>query len=154
MHLNLFRHENEMGNLSSCSQSWRMNFTNTQASDYNLLKRRKVQSPQHRLWEWLNSPPKGGTAVLIAWISTFLVVSCPYKCMIFNHLKIKMLNLTSLWLLLILRLSHHPFSCTLAIFQWTRCMCYRLMITSFVLFFPPSGLWNRSQLLSFPESEG
>ena len=123
-----------MGNLSSCLQSWRMNFTNTQASDYDLLKRRKVQSPQHRLWEWLNSPPKGGTAVLIAWISTFLVVSCPYKCMIFNHLKIKMLNLTSLWFLLILWLSYQSFSCPLAISQCTRCIGLRLMIKSF--FFP------------------
>ena len=41
-----------------------------------------------------------------------------------------MFSLTSLWLLLILRLSHHPFSCTLTILQWTRYMGYRLMITS------------------------
>ena len=39
-----------------------------------------------------------------------------------TSLKVKMFNLKSLWLLLILRLSCHPFSRPLATLQWTRCM--------------------------------
>ena len=47
-----------------------------------------------------------------------------------SSLKVKMFNLTSLWLLLILGLSHHPFSCPLNILPWTRCMGSRWMITN------------------------
>ena len=36
----------------------------------------------------------------------------------------------NIFTLLILRLSHHPFSCPLAILQWNKCMKQRLMITS------------------------
>ena len=48
-------------------------------------------------------------------------------------LKVKIFSWTSLWLLLTLGLSHHPFSCPLTILQWTRCMGLRLMIISFSL---------------------
>ena len=75
------------GNPSSYSWSQRMESTNLQtltvASEQDLLRRRKIQSSQHRHWEGVNSPLEGGAyssfLSLPVLVCTFLVGSgsCP-----------------------------------------------------------------------------